>query len=102
VTRRVRWTRAALDDIKAQASFIARDDRAAALQVADRLRGTAAALADRPTGRPGRVAGTYEKSVARLPYVIAYALSDKAGDEAVVILRVIHTARDWPAGEWPE
>jgi plasmid stabilization system protein ParE len=38
-------TRAELDDIEAQASFIARDDRAAALQVADRLRETAAALA---------------------------------------------------------
>ncbi len=54
MTRRVRWTRAPLDDIKAQAAFIARDNKAAALQVADRLRDTAAALGDRLTGRPGR------------------------------------------------
>lgn len=44
----------------------------------------------------GRVAGTYEKSVARLPYVIAYALSE---DDAA--LRVIHISRDWQVDAWP-
>ena len=43
-----------------------------------------------PTGRPGRDAGVYEKSVGKLPYVIAYAV----GDETLAILRVFHTARD--------
>ena len=47
----------------------------------------------------GRVAGTYEKSVARLPYVIAYALSED--DAVVTILRVIHTSRDWRDDVWP-
>ncbi len=55
---------------------------------ASRNRGDARQPADRPAGP---VAGTYEKSVPRLPDVIAYALSDMAGDEAVVILLVIHT-----------
>lgn len=59
-----------------------------------------AALAQFATGHPGRVAGTYEKSVSRFPYIIAYALT--AGDRAITILRVIHAARDWPAEEWPE
>ena len=45
--------------------------------------------------------GTYEKSVAGLPYVIAYSLAENAGAEAVVILCVIHKARNWPSGEWP-
>jgi plasmid stabilization system protein ParE len=36
-----------------------------------------------------------------LPYIIAYALRPIAGRESVVIVRVIHTARDWPAEEWP-
>jgi len=102
VKRRVRWSREALDDIKAQVAFIAKDDRLAAVRVADRLRDTAAALGERAIGRPGRVTGTYEKSVARLSYIIAYALADQAGSEAVVILRVIHTARDWPAEGWPD
>ena len=60
-------------------------------------------LAQRPIGRPGRMAGTYEKLVAGQPYVIAYALvpRDDGGEDDIVILRVVHTARDWPAGRWP-
>ena len=38
--------------------------------------------------------GIYEKSVPRLPYIIAYVLSERTGGESVVILRVIHTSRD--------
>jgi plasmid stabilization system protein ParE len=54
------------------------------------------------TGRKGRVGGTYEKPVPRLPYIMAYALSTLAdGSEAVVILRVIHGVRNWPEDEWP-
>lgn len=45
---------------------------------------------------PGRVGGSYEKPIPRLPY----ALSE---DGAVLtILRVVHASRDWPSGEWPE
>ncbi len=53
------------------------------------------------TGRPGRVTGTYEKPLARLPYIIAYELRPIAGRESIVILRVLHTSRDWPPEEWP-
>lgn len=101
MTREVVWSRAALDDLKAQLVYIAVDNPDAARRVADALRDAAAGLGKAPTGRQGRVAGTYEKSVARLPYVIAYAISVKADRETVAILRVIHTARDWPKGRWP-
>ena len=94
MTRRVVWSRDALNDLKAQLSYIAADNPDAARRVADDLRDAAAALGRLPTGRPGRVAGVYEKSVGKLPYVIAYA----PGDETLAILRVIHTARDWPKG----
>jgi plasmid stabilization system protein ParE len=60
-------------------------------------------LAQRPIGRPGRISGTYEKSVVGQPYVIAYTLlprEDGAADD-VVILRIVHTSRDWPPGHWP-
>lgn len=53
------------------------------------------------TGRLGRLTGSYEKSVARLPYIVAYKLQQIAGRESVVILHVIHAARDWPDEEWP-
>ena len=99
--RAVIWARAALDDIKEQIAFIAQDNPTAARRVADRLRDTGAALGDMATGRPGRVTGSYEKSVSRLPYIIAYELRPIAGRESVVILRVIHTSRDWPDEDWP-
>jgi plasmid stabilization system protein ParE len=101
VTRLVQWSRDALDDLKRQIAYIAADDVGAAQDIADRLGKAAASLAERPTGRPGRVGGTYEKSVGGLPYIIAYAITTRGNIETISILRVIHTSRDWPAGRWP-
>lgn len=99
--RPVRWSRSALDDLKEQVRHIARDDPGTARSIADRIGTTALLLGERAVGRPGRVGGTYEKSVSGLPYVIAYRIEMANGRETVFILRVIHTARDWPAGGWP-
>lgn len=99
--RPVRWSRAALDELKAQIAFIARENPAAARRVAQRIRATGNALQDFATGHPGRVAGTYEKAVGGLPYIIAYAIDRKDGAEAIAALHVIHAARDWREGEWP-
>ncbi len=76
------------------------ENAAAAQRVADRLRATGDALGEMATGRPGRVAGTYEKSVTGLRYIIAYTLTRRGDREILSILRVIHTARDWPEDEW--
>lgn len=102
MTRPVQWSREALDDFKRQIAYIAADNPDAARRVADHIRETGFALGKTPTGRPGRVAGTYEKLVIGLPYIIAYAIAAKADRETVSILRVIHTARDWPPGKWPK
>jgi toxin ParE1/3/4 len=96
VRRPVRWSSDALADLTDQLAYIASENPSAARRVADALDLTALALGDMPTGRAGRVTGTYEKSVTGLPYVIAYALMLQGGVEAVVIVRVIHTSRDWP------
>ena len=54
-------------------------------------------LGDAATGSRGRVAGTYEKSVTNYPHVIPYGLDTlPGGGERVVVLHVIHTARNWP------
>ncbi|WP_372730422.1 type II toxin-antitoxin system RelE/ParE family toxin [Novosphingobium sp.] len=98
--KRVQWSDSALEDIKAQVVFIAQDNPVAARRVSQRLRETGNALALFATGHPGRVNGTYEKSVARLPYIIVYTLSDN--DTVVTILQVIHTSRDWPQEGHPE
>jgi toxin ParE1/3/4 len=102
VTRRVIWSRRALDEIVEIGRYIARDNPPAARRVATALRDAGNRLGEAPIGRPGRVTGTYEKVIPRLPYIIAYTLSPYRGAEAVVILRVIHGARNWPDGQWPE
>jgi toxin ParE1/3/4 len=101
MNRAVLWSRDALDDLKQQLVYISTDDPDAARNIIAHIRRTGDQLSDFATGHPGRVSGTYEKSVPRLPYIIAYALAMHQGREIVAILRVIHTSRDWEAESWP-
>jgi plasmid stabilization system protein ParE len=101
--REVVWSEAALDDADELFAYVAADNRLTANRVLDRIDSTAQFLGRVATGRRGRVEGTYEKSVTGLPYVIAYAIhSLPDGREQIVIVRVIHTARNWPKGSWPK
>ncbi|MBA5607175.1 type II toxin-antitoxin system RelE/ParE family toxin [Duganella sp. FT3S] len=90
------WTRPASLDRKEIREYIAQDNPAAALAL-DALLGTMAGrLADHPgLGKPGRVAGTREL-VAHQHYILLY---DTAGDQ-VRVLRVLHTARQWPPSHY--
>lgn len=92
------WSSSALSDFEQAISYLAKEDATAARLVADRIDAAARQLAGIPSGRPGRVADTYEKSVARTSYVIAYALTE----DACAILRIIYDRRHWPRGAWPE
>ena len=74
-------------------------DNTMTIRVTPEVKAKLERLAD---GARRRVPATYEKSVARLPYDIAYALKADTQGELVAILRVIHAARNWPTGEWPE
>jgi toxin ParE1/3/4 len=97
------WSGSALDDLDSAVQYIAADNPIAARRVLERIDAAAEALGRVATGRPGRVAGTYEKSVRGLPYIIAYAIQPlPGGRERIVILRVIHGARNWSADEWPK
>jgi plasmid stabilization system protein ParE len=103
VKRRVLWSRHALDELKQIITYIARDNPRASRNVAAIIRKTGDKLGLFATGHPGRVTGTYERTVTGLPYIVAYALHPLAeGGEAVVILHVIHTSRNWPKESWPE
>lgn len=95
--RHVVWSDDALADLDAQLRYIAKHSPRAALAIANRIDETGTRLGDFATGRPGRVAGSYEKVVSRTDYILVYALSDSQ----VTILRIIHGSRDWPEGEWP-
>ncbi|WP_312797784.1 type II toxin-antitoxin system RelE/ParE family toxin [Tianweitania sp.] len=100
--RPVVWSRTALDDALEILRYVAADDPNAAERMIEAIEAAGNRLGMMATGRPGRVVGTYEKSVMRLPYVIAYAVEAAEGEERIVILRVIHTARNWPSGNWPQ
>lgn len=92
--RPIRWSRAALDDLKQQVRHIAVDNPAVARDVAGRIDAAVRLLGERAIGRPGRVGGTYEKSVQALPYIIAYSIDVLEGRETLFVLRVTHTSRD--------
>lgn len=99
--RPVRWSSDAVNDLADQIAWIAADNPAAARRVAAALDQAARNLGDMPTGRRGRVTGTYEKLVTGLPYILAYVIAGTGEGEEVAIVRVIHTSRDWPAEGWP-
>jgi plasmid stabilization system protein ParE len=49
-----------------------------------------------PTGRKGRVPGTYIKSVTDLPYILVFR--NDYSTEKITILDIVHTKRDWIPG----
>ncbi len=86
------WRHAARADLLAIVDYIADDNPDAAQRLKDEIEDKAAKLPDHPRlYRLGRVGGTREMVV--LPsYVVVYAQSE----QTVVILRVLHAARQWP------
>ena len=101
--RPVLWAEAARDDYLGIIRFIAQENPDAAERVADGIDQAILRLGDMAVGRAGRVSGTYEKVVAGLPYIIAYDIvAQPDGGEMIAVLHVIHGARNWPKGEWPE
>lgn len=87
------WRPIALEDVAKARAYIARDNPAAADRIALAIRTAVARLASFPhLGRPGRVGRTRELVVAGTPYIVAYAVVD----EQVMILSVLHSARQWP------
>ena len=90
---RVRWLRGALRNLHQAVDYIARDDRSAAVDVAQRIIQTASRLEQHSfMGRPGRLKATRDLIVPGLPYVIRYRINK----ETVEILRIHHIAQRWP------
>ena len=89
------WTRLALNDRQAIRSYIAQDNPIATLALDELFTEKASRLADHPgLGRPGRVSGTRELVVHQHDLMI-YDLAN----DLVRILRVLHTARQWPSAD---
>lgn len=99
----VHWSDEALDEYDSAIAFLRKRDARAAERCVEALGAAVASLARRNTGRFGRVPGTFEKSLPKWRYIIAYQLGpDERGVETLSILHIIHTSRDWPKGEWPK
>lgn len=90
---KVRWTRAARDDLIQIQDYIAQDNPYAALRVVDTIRERTGKLAEHPrSGRLGRVDGTRELVISDTPYLVAYRIQG----EWVDLLAVLHGSRRWP------
>jgi toxin ParE1/3/4 len=90
---RVKWLRIALANLNDEAEYIAQDNPAAAIRVAESIQQAVENLRLFPAmGRPGRVLGTRELVVPGTPYIIPY----RVRNNEIEILRVFHASRRWP------
>lgn len=87
------WTRAAIRDLIRARDYIARENPAAAREIASHIVDASERVIQFPeVGCIGRVKGTRELVVAGAPYLIIYRLRKNA----VHFLRVRHGRREWP------
>lgn len=90
---KVAWSDAAESDLASILSYIAKDDKAAAFRVVDKLEAAGNSLAEFPRrGRVGRSSGTRELVVPSTNYILIYQLTD----DGVEVLHALHGAQDWP------
>jgi toxin ParE1/3/4 len=90
---RLKWTHAASRDLDRVEEYISHDNPRAAIDTVLEIIRHVGMLADHPgMGRPGRVDGTRELTIAGLPYAVAYL--HRA--DTITVLRVLHSAMKWP------
>lgn len=90
---KLRYTPRARADLAEIHDYIAQENPGAARRIVMLIRKASESLLENPQiGRPGRVDGTRELTIARFPFMVAYCVAQTE----VQILAVIHTARLWP------
>jgi plasmid stabilization system protein ParE len=91
---RVRWTTPALRDLDIIGDHIERENSAAvAARIVTAILDHADNLAAFPhVGRAGRIPDTRELVVVDTPFIVPY----RVRDDALEILAVFHSARQWP------
>lgn len=85
------WSFHALDQYANAVDYLAERNEPAAARLVLKVRNTMDGLLKRPVGRPGQVAGTFEKIIPGTSYLLVYEL---AGDE-LRVLRLFHMRQDW-------
>ncbi len=96
----LRWTLATESDLIEIGDFIARDSLLYAVSVVDRLLVAAETLSVSP--RAGRVVPEYSRDDLRELIVKNYRLVHLVRGDEVVIVRVLHGARDFQAALGPQ
>lgn len=91
--REIVWSSHARAQYLAAIAYLTERNEVAAERLVERVESTIGDLAERPVGRPGYAADTFEKIVLKTTYVIVYEL---CGDE-LRVLRLFHMAQDWRA-----
>lgn len=92
----VLWVERAEADLNGIFDYLIDEEPAAAVRIYGLINERASLLAQYPgLGRPGRIVGTRELVIPQTPYVVAYTVDLTIG--AVIMLRVLHGAREWPA-----
>lgn len=86
------WTRAARADLDGILNYFAHTDPRVGLLLVDRIEAAAERLTRHDTGRPGRIKGTREKSVAKTRHILVYEVHP----DAIIVFRVVHTFQDRP------
>lgn len=89
----IKWLEKAIDDLRALRQYISQDNPQAANRTAKKIVEHVNLLSHQPSiGRPGRVFGTRELIIADTPYIAPYRVKNNN----IEILRIFHTAREWP------
>lgn len=89
------WRQTARADLLAIVDYISDDNPEAAQRLKDDIEANTARLLEHPKlYKAGRVAGTREM-VVRTNYVVVYAEDSRA----ISILRVLHSAQQWPPSQ---
>ena len=95
---RIKWLRKAIENIEQGATYISRENPAAARDLVQRIYTSVAFLANNPTlGHPGRIPGTRELVVPETHYIIPYRVRPRLNQ--IEILRVFHSSRK-PPQKW--
>lgn len=89
----IKWLEYAVLDLQELYQYITFDSPQAAKRVTKRIRQVTNLLIDQPhIGRPGRIHGTRELIVTGTPYIVPYRVKRNV----LEILRVLHSAMQWP------
>lgn len=90
----IKWTKPANLDLNDIGNYIFQDNPEAAVDVVLTIIDKVETLLPHnpATGRQGRVSGTRELVIYKLPYIAVYWVKDGY----LEILRIIHEARKWP------